>query len=110
LNVLVAGAEQQNDNGSELSSYVLYQNYPNPFNPGTLIHYAVPIKSHVRLEIYDVRGHLVKTLINGEHPAGEYTVEWTGSSDQSLPVSSGLYFCRLGGGKQTRVIKLHLVR
>jgi hypothetical protein len=113
LNVLISsgtGVKMLGENDSPPSNFVLYQNYPNPFNSSTSIRYAVPAISFVRLEIYDVMGHLVNTLIDRELPAGEYSLEWAGRNEQSLPVSSGLYFCRLMSGTHVKVIKLQLLK
>ncbi len=70
----------------------LSQNYPNPFNPSTAIRYQVPERSHVSIEIYDVRGRLVQTLINEEKDAGNYSVQWNGKTSNGSHVSSGIYF------------------
>lgn len=70
-------------------TYVLQQNYPNPFNPTTKITYHLPVGSQVRLEIINVLGQIVATLVNSEQTAGDYNVEW-------LPnTSSGTYFYKL---------------
>jgi hypothetical protein len=72
------------------SSYLLYQNYPNPFNPSTVIRYGLPQRSSVKLEVYNVMGQQVTTLVNGDFEAGYYEVEW-----HSGPAASGLYFYRI---------------
>ncbi len=69
--------------------FSLEQNYPNPFNPSTAITYAVPVKSSVRLAVYNVLGELVAELVNGDVEAGSHVVEWHPST------SSGVYFCRI---------------
>jgi hypothetical protein len=69
--------------------YELMQNYPNPFNPTTSIEYRLPANSTVRLEIFDVFGRLVTTLVNGEKDAGYHRSPWTAD------VASGTYFYRL---------------
>jgi|GEM_PF-2621317 len=85
---------------SKLSSeipdeFALQQNYPNPFNPTTSIVYQLPKASHVRLSIYNVRGTLVRSLVNEEQAPGTYRVEWNGRSDLGQQMSSGLYFYRI---------------
>jgi len=70
-------------------SFQLFQNYPNPFNPSTRIQYALPVRSRVRLRIYNVLGQVVTDLINTEQSAGWNQVEWNANA------SSGLYFYRL---------------
>jgi flagellar hook assembly protein FlgD len=73
----------------------LHSAYPNPFNPSTLIGYDLPRDSHVSLEIFDLNGRLVKTLINGYFRAGKHQVAW--NADQ---ISSGIYLVRLVTGKK----------
>lgn len=72
---------------NNISTYRLSQNYPNPFNPITLIEYSVPEYTYVVLNVYDVLGKLVSTLVSENRAAGNYSVEFSGSD---LP--SGLYF------------------
>jgi len=70
--------------------FALSQNYPNPFNPSTMISYQIPNNDRVRLEIYDVMGRTLTTLVNEEKPAGQYTVPFDGSK-----FTSGIYFYRI---------------
>jgi hypothetical protein len=70
--------------------FALSQIYPNPFNPQTTIQYQLNTPGHVALEIFDLRGRKVTTLIREFQPAGEYSVVWDASSG-----SSGIYICRL---------------
>ncbi|HPR17973.1 MAG TPA: C25 family cysteine peptidase, partial [Candidatus Cloacimonadota bacterium] len=74
---------------------VLNQNYPNPFNPTTSISFEIAEANNVELEIYNVKGQLVKTLVKEEKPAGVYTLEWSGQDNHGRRVASGLYFYRL---------------
>lgn len=90
-----------NEQASALpSASILYQNYPNPFNPATSIRFELAETGFVTLQIYDVRGQLVETLINEQRRAGVYLVHW--NSDQ---ISSGVYFYRLTSGKFSQVKK-----
>ena len=75
--------------------FALHRAYPNPFNPSTLIGYDLPRDSHVSLEIFDLNGRSVKTLINGYFRAGKHQVAW--NADQ---ISSGIYLVRLVTGKK----------
>lgn len=70
--------------------FELYQNYPNPFNPVTHIKYAVPKLSQVRIEIYNILGQKVRTLLNEEKPPGYYVVEFDASS-----LASGFYIYKM---------------
>jgi hypothetical protein len=71
------------------TSFALSQNYPNPFNPSTTLRYELPIRSRVRLIVYDVLGQTVNELVNAEQQAGIQSVIW------NAHVSSGLYFYKL---------------
>ncbi len=83
----------------------LQQNYPNPFNPQTRITYHIPKTAHVKLEIFDLRGRLLQTLVDKELPAGEHTAEWHSGSQ-----ASGAYLYRLSTGEQSIVRKMLLIR
>ncbi|MCK4654018.1 MAG: T9SS type A sorting domain-containing protein [Candidatus Cloacimonetes bacterium] len=72
------------------------RNYPNPFNPTTTISFSVTqTSSFVTLEIYNIKGQKVKTLVNEVLPAGEHSVGWDGKDENNKPVSSGVYFYKL---------------
>ena len=82
----------------------LGQNYPNPFNPATVIPYQLAAPARVRLEVFNVLGQPVATLVEGEQAAGEHVARWDGTDAAGRPAASGLYFYRLtvGGMQQTR--------
>ncbi|MBK8167944.1 MAG: hypothetical protein IPK64_18520 [bacterium] len=69
--------------------------FPNPFNPVTAIRYDLREATHVRLRVYDVRGALVKVLVDAVRPVGRHEVLWTGDDGSGRRVSSGVYFCRM---------------
>lgn len=75
--------------------FELRHNYPNPFNPDTNIGFALKEASHIRLEIYNLRGHKVKTLISGWISPGEHSYAWDGTDSENRAVSSGVYFYQL---------------
>jgi enediyne biosynthesis protein E4 len=81
---------------------------PNPFNPATKIAYEIPNSGHVRLEVLDVTGRLVRSLVNTNLPAGQHEVSWNGKDDAGNRVSSGVYLYRIltGGFSQTRRVVL----
>jgi hypothetical protein len=87
------------------SDFGLSQNYPNPFNPSTIIEYSLPTASHVKLEIFNVLGQLVKTLVNSSLEAGVHTVQYD-ASDQS----SGIFFYRLTHEQGVETKKMILVK
>lgn len=80
---------------NSIADYKLFQNYPNPFNPETTIKYQLPIQTEVRLEIYNLRGELVKTLVDKKQPLGYHTVRWKGINEHGKSVASGIYFYTL---------------
>jgi hypothetical protein len=73
--------------------FKLVQNAPNPFNPVTTVKYDVPFESDVTIQVYDVAGREVRTLVDGSVPAGRHQVVWDGRNDAGESVGSGVYFC-----------------
>lgn len=88
----------------------LFQNVPNPFNPSTSIEFLLPGRSHVRVDVYDVAGRLVTTLLDEKRQAGRHTVEWDGRGNSGGIASSGVYFYRLRAGKFEQTRKMILLR
>ena len=82
------------------TAWTLGQNYPNPFNPSTIIPYQVPTAGRVRLEVFNVLGQRVATLVDGERPAGVHTVVWDATDAAGRPVGAGVYFYRLSSTGQ----------
>jgi FlgD Ig-like domain len=80
---------------AEAFVWALQAAYPNPFNPRTTIRYSLPEESHVALRVYDVRGSLVATLVDGTVDAGDHVAVWNGRSNTGSGVASGLYFARI---------------
>ncbi|MFQ5706511.1 MAG: FlgD immunoglobulin-like domain containing protein [bacterium] len=98
-------------NGDEIpQSFALLQNYPNPFNPDTRIRYQVARTSAVKIQIYNLMGQLVKTLVDEKQSAGSFAVVWHGDNDQGQQVSSGVYFLKMKAGDFNGVRKMALVR
>ena len=87
--------------GSALpQAWTLGQNYPNPFNPSTIIPYQVPMAARVRLEVFNVLGQRVATLVDEERPAGVYTAVWDATDAAGRAVGAGVYFYRLRSARQ----------
>lgn len=74
---------------------VLYGNYPNPFSPMTRIAFSVPGRQRVRVSIFDVRGRLVRALVDDVFEGGRHDLPWDGANQAGEPVGSGVYFYRL---------------
>ncbi len=86
-------------------------NYPNPFNPSTTIKYSMPSAGHLKLCVYNVRGQLVKTLIDGVRPAGEdQTVVWDGTDERGSSAASGVYFYEARALGDVRIGKTTLLK
>ena len=91
-------------------AYRLLANVPNPFNPITTIRYELPHADHVRLEILDVSGRLVRTLVNGPVEAGNHAIEWRGEDARGRRVASGVYFYRLDSGSYVATRRMVLLK
>ncbi len=88
----------------------LLQNHPNPFNPKTQINYQLPEAAHVKLEIYNLLGQRICTLLNEEKPAGSHSVRWDGRDDFGAAVSSGVYLYQLTAGRFCETRKMVVMR
>ncbi|UCD37951.1 MAG: M28 family peptidase [Fidelibacterota bacterium] len=85
-------------------------NFPNPFNPATTIRYQLPELADVILAIYDIRGRTIMKLAEGDQSAGWHEILWDGTETHGIPVSTGVYFCRLQAGNSSRIIKMSYVK
>lgn len=90
--------------------FVLMQNYPNPFNPSTTISYILPEASEITLSVYNLKGQLVRTLVEGFKPSGLHQVVWDGKDKLNRQASSGVYFIRLQSGKTSKTRKMLLMK
>lgn len=86
--------------------FVLHQNFPNPFNPETRIRFELPQAGKVRLEVYNLRGQKVKTLVDEFMQKGRYSVQWNGRDERGRETSSGVFVVRLRSGPKTESIKI----
>jgi len=85
--------------------FALYQNYPNPFNPETNIAFELPKSSRVKIDVYNIQGKLVKTLLNKSLPAGSHVIRFNAGN-----LASGGYFYRIQAWKFQQVKKMILVK
>jgi hypothetical protein len=92
------------------TEFTLKQNYPNPFNPTATIAYNLPEAAKVQLDIYNVKGQLVKTLVNAEMSAGMHSVVWNGRDSNNAAVASGVYFYRVSSPKATQTKRMLLMK
>ena len=79
-------------------NYVLEQNYPNPFNPTTTITYRLPESASIKIDIYDISGRKVRTLVDLSATSGSYSIVWNGRNDMGGTVASGIYIYRMMAG------------
>ncbi|MGH1365554.1 MAG: FlgD immunoglobulin-like domain containing protein [Calditrichia bacterium] len=113
--LLLIGDKEWSDKHSEgipllPVDYSLAQNYPNPFNPETVIRYRLNQQTEVSLQVYNLLGQMVKTLVAGSQDVGEHSVRWDGRDSNGYPVSSGVYLYRLTADEFTATRKMMLVR
>ena len=96
--------------GSPLpQGFALGQNYPNPFNPSTIIPYQLPTSGHVRLEVFNVLGQRIATLVDGQRAAGFHTATWNATDVSGRAVGAGVYIYRLSGDEVTLTRRMVLI-
>jgi hypothetical protein len=101
---------EEHDGTNLPEAFSLVQNYPNPFNPTTTIEYSVPTRARVTVEIFNLLGQHVKTLVDGMKSPGKYTIEWDGKDIADKPVSTGVYLYRFTAGDYTETKKMVLLK
>jgi hypothetical protein len=92
------------------TKYDLFQNAPNPFNPSTSISFDLPKATQVRMEVLNVLGQKVKTLVNDFREAGTQTVIWDGTNNSGSSVASGMYFYRISAGDYSATKKMMMLK
>jgi predicted outer membrane repeat protein len=109
---LVGIADQKNGNQIP-RRFTLNQNYPNPFNPSTTIQYDITVGNGtilVKILVYDIRGRLIRKLVDQKKTSGRYQVHWDGRDERGSPVSSGVYLYRIAAGDFSSTKKMVMVR
>jgi len=92
------GTSTSINSGFEIpSDWELFQNFPNPFNNSTTIKFSVPYASRIVLDIYDLQGRKVKSLINADYGPGEFSIFWNGTNNHGVTVATGVYLMKLQG-------------
>jgi len=91
-------------------AFALLNNYPNPFNPETTIKYHLPEAAQVKLEIYNMVGQVVRTLVQTHQNAGRYVVQWDAANDNGQSLASGIYLYRIQAGDFHEVKKMLLLK
>jgi len=98
------------DNNTIPDVFALHNNYPNPFNPVTNIGYDIPELSKVSIDIYNIAGNKVKTLVSKEHQPGRYKVQWNATNESGAPVATGMYIYKIRAKDFVSVKKLLLMK
>lgn len=92
------------------TEFSLSQNYPNPFNPYTNFRFTLAKSVHVKMEIFNIVGQRVRTLVDEDMKAGTYLADWDGKDEKGNSVSSGIYFYRMEAGDFSDMKKMLLVK
>jgi len=92
------------------TEFALEQNYPNPFNPTTTIRFSLPKEEHVRLQVFDITGALVKTIVDEALRSSNVEVTWDGTNTNGAKVASGMYLYRLQAGNFVATKKMILMK
>jgi hypothetical protein len=101
--------ENSDENAPQLVTR-LNSNYPNPFNPSTTISFDLARPGKARLSVYNVKGQLVKELVDGDMASGQHRVIWNGLDSSGRSVSSGVYFYRLEAGDYVSTRKMLMIK
>ena len=108
--IYVHHATDADDPSAPVLATTLNANYPNPFNPETTITYSLQDTTPVTIEIYNIKGQLVKTLVNDHKAAGNHSVVWNGTDNSNRNVSSGVYYYKMRAGKYSSTRKMILMK
>jgi hypothetical protein len=100
--------EQQEANLSK--EFILEQNYPNPFNSNTIISFNIPKTESVIIDVYDIKGQKICTLLNNKMTAGNHSVKWNGRNNKGNVVPSGIYFYRIKASLYQRVKRMLFIK
>ena len=106
----VGWIEGSADEENRPTSFSVSQNYPNPFNPATEFLFDLPRASHVKIEVFNILGQKVKSLVDEKMSVGSYVVDWDGKDERGLEVSSGIYFYRMKAGDFSDIKKMVLLK
>jgi len=95
VDLITVGPVSENDTVGVAFKNELKENYPNPFNPSTTIAFEIAHNGHVEIDVFNIKGQKVKTLVNEHRSAGKHQVIWDGTDDRGRFSGSGIYFYRL---------------
>jgi hypothetical protein len=106
---VIAGVKEL-ETGVIPQDYALEQNYPNPFNAGTVIRFQQPTDGNVKIDVYNILGRKVRTLVDEFRAAGNHQTDWNGRSDDGVEVATGVYFYRITADRFTSTRKMVLLK
>jgi hypothetical protein len=104
IHVYVTGVKTNPPENIPLT-FALHQNFPNPFNPITQIQFDLPRPSHAEVQIFDLLGRKIRTLLDELHTAGSHRASWDGRDDAGRAAASGVYLVRVRAGDFVGVVK-----
>jgi len=107
---LLTNFEGTEGNEYAIKTVELNSNYPNPFNPTTTISFSLPSEMACNLDIYNIRGQRIKTLLSEKMSSGKHHIVWDGKDDAGRTVSSGIYFYRMSTPNKTLTSKMLLMK
>jgi len=107
---VVWGGVSEKDESIEKNLSITLMNYPNPFNPSTTILFSLTQPENVKLQIFNVSGQIVKTLLNENKSVGSHVVTWDGLDDYGYGVTSGTYIYRINTDNQSKTKKMILLK
>jgi len=110
LHVIVRDPDAVAEETELPAEFRVEQNYPNPFNPKTMIRYQLPAGAHVTMEIYNISGQKIRTLVDEEQAAGYHAAIWDGHNDAGMAVAAGLYFMQIRAGGNMNTIRMALLK
>lgn len=100
----------QNRNDNQKDNYSILEIFPNPFNTNASIKYTISHSANVEINIFNIKGQLVRALLHGAKSSGSHQINWDGLADDGRSLVSGVYFCRIEAGRETDMQKVLLLR
>ena len=110
ISLFISEGEDEPDLPGIPEHYGLFQNYPNPFNPDTIINFSLKEANHVMIKVFNVKGELVRTLVDDFLKPAYYSLVWDVKDERGNPVASGIYFYTMKAGKYTSTKKMILMK
>ncbi|MCM2271728.1 MAG: T9SS type A sorting domain-containing protein [candidate division Zixibacteria bacterium] len=110
MNKVQIPLDSPEDDDPTLPEMTLRQNYPNPFNPTTTIEFTLPRNEQVKIDIYNIIGQTVRSLVDEHRSAGTHKIIWDGKDQRGNPAATGIYLYRMQTGETSFVKKMILVR